>query len=86
MVIGSIQIGKNGITDNFIASLQNQFKKKNSIRISVLKNARGDGKAGKEKVKEYAGILLKKMGSKYTTKTIGFVIVLKKWRREQREE
>ncbi len=84
MVIGNIQIGKQGITDNFIASLENQFKNKECIKISVLKSARPEGKGGKAKVKEYSETLLKKLGPKYTSKTIGFVIALKKWRKNKR--
>lgn len=81
MVIGNVQIGKQGITENFIISLANQFKNKECIKISVLKSARPEGKGGKAKVKEYAEEILKGLGPKYTAKTIGFVIALKKWRK-----
>ena len=84
MVIGSIQIGKKGVTDNFILSLVNQFKKHDIIKIHVLKNARGSGKQGKNDVKKYSNELLKVFGEKYTAKTIGFTIVMKKWRKARK--
>ena len=84
MVIGNVQLGKNGITDNFILTLANQFKKHSVVKVHVLKNARGSGKEGKEDVKKYANELLKVFGPKYTTKLIGFTIIMKKWRKPQR--
>lgn len=86
MTATNIQLGKNGITENFITSLKNQFKTKGSIRISVLKNARGDGKEGKEEVKKYSKEILEKLGKQYTAKIIGFVIILKKWRKARDEK
>lgn len=77
----NIQLGKQGITENFIASLQNYFKSRQSVRISVLKSARGEGKEGKAQVKEYSEKILEKLGKNYTSKVIGFVITLKKWRK-----
>lgn len=85
MVIGNIQLGKKGVTDNFILTLVNQFKKYGIIKIHVLKNARDSGKQGKKDVKKYSEKLLKILGPKYTSKIIGFTIVLKKWRKARRE-
>lgn len=84
MVVGKIQLGKNGVTDNFILTLVSHFKHHNVVKISVLKSARGEGKEGKKDVKKYANQLLNAFGPKYTTKIIGFAIALKKWRRDQR--
>lgn len=83
-MIGSAQIGKQGITENFISSLKNQFKRSMTVKIHVLKSARGEGKEGKKKVKEYSEKLLEKLGEKYTSKIIGFTIVLKKWRKARK--
>jgi len=85
MVVTNIQLGKQGVTENFISSLNNYFKTRQSVRISVLKSARGEGKEGKAEVKKYSEEILEKLGKNYTTKVIGFVINLKKWRREMRE-
>jgi RNA-binding protein YhbY len=75
-----IQLGKNGLTENFIESLKNSFKNHNSIRISVLKSAGHE----KGKIKEMAEKLLGTLGANYTARVIGFTIVLKKWRKPAR--
>tara|TARA_Y100000294_G_C8377684_1_gene265393 strand:+ start:167 stop:415 length:249 start_codon:yes stop_codon:yes gene_type:complete len=79
--IGNSQIGKQGITENFILSLKNLFKKHWNVKISVLKNATRDRK----KIKEYSKEILKKLGKNYSSRIIGFTIVVKKWRRNIRE-
>ena len=79
--IGKIQLGKNGLTDNFIETLKCCFKKYKAIRISVLKSARSE----REKTREYADRILEKLGKNYTARVIGFTIVLRKWRKLVRE-
>ncbi len=78
--IGYTQLGKQGITENFISTLENNFKNKENVRISVLKSAGHD----KKKVKEYSEEILEKLGKNYTSRVIGFKIILKKWRKEIR--
>ena len=75
-----IQLGKNGITDNFIETLKHIFENHENVRLSVLKSAGHD----KEKMKEYSAELLEKLGKNYTGKIIGFKIILKKWRKAKR--
>ena len=81
MTTGISQLGKNGVTEGFINSLRNDFKKHVSIRISVLKSAGHE----KGKVKKYSEEILDKLGKNYTSKIIGFVIVVRKWRKDIRE-
>lgn len=76
-----MQLGKQGLTENFIETLKNHFKNSQSIRLSVLKNAGHD----KTQVKQYSEEILEKLGKNYTAKIIGFKIILKKWRRAMRE-
>lgn len=78
--IGSIQIGKQGITDNFIVTLKNHFKKSENIRISVLKNATRN----KSEMKNFSNNILDKLGKKYTSRIVGFTIFIKKWRKTVR--
>jgi len=73
------QIGKNGITDNFIETLKIYFTKNRNARISVLKSA------GREDKEKYVEKILNSLGKNYTSRTIGFVIVIKKWRSRKRE-
>jgi RNA-binding protein YhbY len=77
MTSKEIQLGKNGITENFIETLKGYFKKNDSVRISVLRSAGHE----RDKVKEYEKELLKELGVNYTSKIIGFKIILKKWRK-----
>jgi len=75
-----IQLGKLGITENFIETLRSHFKKHGNVRVTVLKSAGHS----KDKVKEYCDEILEKLGKNYTSKIIGFKIILKKWRRAMR--
>jgi RNA-binding protein YhbY len=72
-----MQLGKNGITDNFIENLKKCFQTSDSVRISVLQSAGHE----REKIKEYTEKLLSSLGENYTAKLIGFKIILKKWRK-----
>ena len=78
MTLSKIQLGKNKVTENFIETLKSHFKKNNVVKISVLKSA------GRENLKKYSEEILEELGAKYTSKIIGFTIVLKKWRRDKR--
>ncbi len=77
MVVKTIQLGKLGITDNFIESLKNQFKKSRTVKVSVLRSA------NREDIEKYQEELLDKMGKNFTARKIGFTIILKKWRKER---
>lgn len=79
-IIGHSQLGKNGITENFIETLKSHFTRKEIIRISVLKSARPE----RSKMKEYAEEITKKLGNLFTTKIIGFTIIVKKWRKPRK--
>lgn len=68
------QIGKNGVTEGTLESLNLAFKTHKSIRISVLKSAARD----KQKVKDMADELAEKLLGEYKYTIIGFVIVLRK--------
>ncbi|HKZ33769.1 MAG TPA: YhbY family RNA-binding protein [Candidatus Nanoarchaeia archaeon] len=75
-----IQLGKNGITENFIETLKDHFKNHENVKISVLKSAGHS----KEAVRKYNEEILEKLGRRYTAKTVGFTIALKKWKRDVR--
>ncbi len=78
--LSQTQLGKQGITENFIETLKNNFKKHNNVKISVLKSAGHD----REKIKKFSDEILEKLGKNYTTKVIGFTIFVKKWRKAVR--
>jgi len=75
-----IQLGKKGLTDEFISDIRKRLEKHRnaSLKISVLRSAR---EKGKEDVKKYAEDIVKKLGPSYTAKILGFSIFLKKWRK-----
>ena len=74
-----LQIGKNGLTSEFIEDIKKRIEKypNAGIKIHVLKSAR----ESKADVKKYAEELIEKLGEKFTYKTLGFVIFLRKWRK-----
>jgi len=80
MTQGQVQLGKNGITDNFITTLKSHFDKHQNVKVSVLKGA----SPSKKQVKEYSEEILEKLGKRFTAKTIGFTIFVKKWRKDVR--
>ena len=75
-----MQLGKNGITENFIQTLKRYFENHEQVKISVLKSAREN----REDMKKHSEEILAKLGKNYTAKLIGFKIVLKKWRKDKR--
>ena len=79
--IGNMNLGKNGITANFIETLKSHFKNHKNIKISVLKSATRN----REELRKNAEEILDKLGKNYTARVIGFTIVVKKWRKEVRE-
>jgi len=74
-----LQLGKKGLTSEFIKDIEKRLDKHRNVilKISVLKSAREN----KADVKKYAEEIVKKLGSKYTYKTLGFSIFLRKWRK-----
>ena len=74
-----IQLGKKGLTPKFLEGVKKRFEKitVKNIKISVLRSAR-DSKAD---VKTYAEEIIKFLGPKFTYKTLGFSIFIKKWRK-----
>ncbi|MFH1365410.1 MAG: YhbY family RNA-binding protein, partial [archaeon] len=81
MALVQFQIGKQGLTPGFIASLENCFKNHKIVKIYVLKSGRPEGKEGKPRVEKYAKKIIEKLGKNYTAKVIGFTINLRKWRK-----
>ena len=78
--IGRVQLGKNGVTENFIESLRNYFKGYENVRVSVLKSATRD----KKETLEMSEKIVENLGKNYTAKIIGYTIVVKKWRKNVR--
>ena len=80
MTQGQVQLGKNGITENFIGTIKYHFTKNNNVKVSVLKSTEHD----KEKMKIFLEEILKRLGNNHSGRVVGFSIFLKKWRRAVR--
>ena len=80
MTQGQVQLGKSGITENFIATLKNHFNRHDNVKVHVLKSAGHS----KEDIKKYSKDIIEKLGKHYSAKTLGFSIFIKKWRKARR--
>ena len=75
-----VNIGKNGLNEGIIEVLENAFKTRERVRISVLKAAGHT----RENVKQIAENIISKLGTKYDYTIIGFVIIIRKYRKPRR--
>ena len=75
-----LQLGKQGLTPEFIGNVKKAFENVESVRISLLKGSGRD----REKTAEIKDKILEGLGPKYTARVIGFTIVLRKWRKARR--
>ena len=78
--IRQIQLGKNGLTENFMCNLKHHFDSTKNVKISVLRSCCRD----REDLKKINDEILDKLGKNYNSRIIGYTIVVKKWRREMR--
>ncbi len=73
-----LQLGKQGLTENFIESLRKTFKNRELVRISLLKSYSRD----REKLRDTADKLCEQLSDigNFKQAIIGFTIILKKRR------
>jgi len=83
-----MQLGKKGLTKEFLEDLKRRFENKSvhNIKVCVLKSTRSSESSGREDVKKYSSSILDFLGGKFTARIIGFSIFLKKWRKERKED
>jgi RNA-binding protein YhbY len=74
--IVNFQLGKKGLTEEFIDQLRTSFKRHKTVKISLLKNYSRD----KSKIEEDAEKLCKTLSNKenYKYRLIGFTLIIKK--------
>jgi len=75
-----LQLGKKGLTEEFISDLNKRFKEAESIRISLLKTATRN----KEEMKQWAEKMINNLGKNYTYTLVGYTIVIRKWRKARK--
>ena len=78
--IKQLQIGKNGLTQAFLAQLTSFFEKERMVKITVLKSACRD----KQELKDMAEKIIRTLGAKYNYKIVGYVITVAKYRKNVR--
>ena len=78
--IKRLQLGKNGLSAEFIEQVKVLFKKQKILKITILKSAYKDKKEAKETATE----LMESLGKKYDYKLIGYVLTIMKFRKNQR--
>lgn len=77
-----IQLGKNGVSEQFMSNLRQHFDSTQNVKVSVLKSCCRD----REELKEIGEKIMKNLGSHYTSRIIGYTIVIKKWRRDMSKD
>jgi RNA-binding protein YhbY len=85
MTLLRTQLGKGGLTENFLKTLETYFKKHLLVKISVLKSARPEGEEGRIATKKYSEDILNFLGKNFTSKIIGHTIIVRKWRKAPKE-
>jgi len=70
-----MQIGKNGLTPDFIQSLKNTFKKRKKVKVKALKSAVGS----KKEIEKIAKEIKKELGEEnFNFGVIGHTIKIRK--------
>ena len=75
-----MQIGKNGFTPGVMENIKKLFKVHDALKICLLKST----KHTKEMITEMIETIMSELGPKYTYRTRGFTIVIRKWRKARR--
>lgn len=74
-------LGKSGLTAEFIENLEKTFKKSDLVKISVLRAATRDRDELKKIAETICSELGKKFKKRFTAKIVGFTIFIQKWRK-----
>jgi RNA-binding protein YhbY len=72
-----LNLGKKGLTPEFIGNMKQLFVNGDHIRVTMLKSSTRD----KAEAKKWAEEILASLGKNYTCKVIGYTLVLRKWRK-----
>tara|TARA_Y100000310_G_scaffold45090_1_gene42054 strand:+ start:115 stop:360 length:246 start_codon:yes stop_codon:yes gene_type:complete len=78
--IKKLQLGKKGLNDAFIEQVKSIFESETLIKISILKSCCRNKKEAEQIGKD----LIEVLGVKYDYKLVGYVLTVKKCRRDQR--
>ncbi|MFC1685934.1 YhbY family RNA-binding protein [Nanoarchaeota archaeon] len=82
MVVTNVQLGKGGITDNFIETIKNGFKKHDQVKVQVLQSFSRDKADIKKSAQEICDKIENKR-FKFKPKLIGFTITLLRFKNKK---
>lgn len=74
------QIGKKGLTEEFLKQIETTFKTCKKIKIDILKSACRD----KEEAKQIAQKIIDRLGKNFDFKLIGYVLTILKFNKNLR--
>ena len=77
--IKKFQIGKKGLTEEFVGQLNHYFEKSHAevIKVEILKSCCRD----KKDAEKIGDELVEKLGKNFTYKLVGYVLTVRKWRK-----
>ena len=75
MPIRQLQLGKKGLTKEFIETLKQHFEKAKILKISILKSCCRD----KKELKQIEEDILKGLGENYNSRIVGYAINIRKF-------
>jgi RNA-binding protein YhbY len=76
--IKRIQLGKKGLTEEFVMQLKKIFESERIVKVVVLKSACRD----KDELNTISKELINSLGNKYKIRTIGYVLTIMKFRKD----
>jgi len=77
----SYQLGKKGLTENFVSSLEKTFKNHDLIKISILRSCSRNREEVRKMADEICSQLTSKFNKTFTYRLIGYTITMRKWRK-----
>jgi len=78
--IKKIQLGKRGLTEEFVNQAKDLFKNEEIIKISILKSACRN----KDDAEKLADNLMESLGKNFDYKLVGYVLTVRKFRKDIR--
>ena len=77
----NFQLGKAGVTKNFIEALSKTFKKHELVKITILPSATRNRADVKKMARDLCDELRQREGKNFTARVVGFTIFIRKWRK-----
>jgi len=79
--IKKFQLGKSGLTENFVEFVRKAFENCQIVKIEILKSCCRD----KDRARKIGDKIAERLGKNFNYKLIGYVLILRKWRKNVRD-